>query len=522
MLAQVITDDTADRFLGYFSHPWKHIYAKAAPGKVEWFTAKYFLHPRLLWTRYTDPNWIIGLRFGSETRYAMLDIDAGSQYHPNHNPGRLKELLGALETIGLCRWVAVRSSDSGGIHVYYPLPKAVPTFGLACAIAERLTEAGHKIADGQLEVFPNVKTYNRHKPTDYNGHRLPLQAGGLLLDENFEPHSDSLKTFLDWADSTATNQDLKLLKRAIRSAKIANRVKSQDSRVAQLWKADLESQMDSGFTSSGQTNHLCQVVTVYAIVFLGLSDERAIEWARDKIKAMPGYADHCGHQHNIEQRVRDWVKSTEANDYYRAYCQHPDRTHNFKQTFKVIAGTANKVTQRADAARDRIAQAVSALVKQGQLPTTTKDRIAAIQRVILERYQVKVSLATLYRYKAEWHPKLITGLEKYEELETLEPAPLQEITGFATNEGGVTLDSSPPPQRARELYPLTLVPLPHSRVGDVEATQTYLTQQQEFDREFAKHRQTPEYQAAKAAALAKIRETLRHTTRKRGYTTCVT
>jgi hypothetical protein len=40
----------------------------------------------------------------------------------------------ALETIGICRTILIRSSWSEGLHLYIPLSSTVPTFGLAKAI----------------------------------------------------------------------------------------------------------------------------------------------------------------------------------------------------------------------------------------------------------------------------------------------------------------------------------------------------------------------------------------------------
>jgi hypothetical protein len=72
---------------------------------------------------------ILGLRFGSETRYALIDIDHGSSYHPENNLENFQAVLGAAEKIGLCRNMFVRSSDSEGLHIYFFLPEPVPSFG---------------------------------------------------------------------------------------------------------------------------------------------------------------------------------------------------------------------------------------------------------------------------------------------------------------------------------------------------------------------------------------------------------
>jgi hypothetical protein len=75
----------------------------------------------------------------------------------------------------------IRSSHSGGLHLYLPLPELVKTFDLAVALHHCLSAQGFAIASGTLEIFPNPKPYGVEKIIHYNGHRLPLQpASGLL------------------------------------------------------------------------------------------------------------------------------------------------------------------------------------------------------------------------------------------------------------------------------------------------------------------------------------------------------
>ena len=36
-------------------------------------------------------------------------------------------------------------------------------------------------------------------------------------------------------------------------------------------------------------------------------------------KSLPGYKDYCGHQHDLEKRVKEWVRSIEAEPAYYPY-----------------------------------------------------------------------------------------------------------------------------------------------------------------------------------------------------------
>ncbi|MFK8186368.1 MAG: hypothetical protein AB8B99_23580, partial [Phormidesmis sp.] len=122
---------------------------------------------------------ILGKRFGKLTNYLMIDVDRGSPFHPRSQG--IDPILEAMESLGLCRYLLIRSSESGGLHIYFPLAEPVSAYGLACAAHSALTAAEVRIAGGVCELFPNKKAFN----AEHNGHRLPLQAGSFILDEDF-------------------------------------------------------------------------------------------------------------------------------------------------------------------------------------------------------------------------------------------------------------------------------------------------------------------------------------------------
>ena len=152
---------------------------------------------------------LLGKRFGKLTNYLMLDIDINSVFHPN-NSG-FQSVLEVLERLGLCRYLIVRSSTSGGIHLYFPLPEPVNSWQLASTVHSALTASGISITGGQCELFPNKKSFN----AEFNGHRLPLQDGSFLLDKDFCPISNGKADFLDRWKTAATHQDEQTLQRAL-------------------------------------------------------------------------------------------------------------------------------------------------------------------------------------------------------------------------------------------------------------------------------------------------------------------
>ena len=152
---------------------------------------------------------IIGKRFGKLTNYLMIDIDINSPYHPR-NQG-LAVILAAMEELGLCRYLIVRSSASGGLHIYFPLAQPVKAWALACAAHSALAAHGVSIVGGQCELFPNKKAFN----AEHNGHRLPLHNGSFLLDEDFCPVRNHKADFVLRWQAAAALQDEQRLQQAI-------------------------------------------------------------------------------------------------------------------------------------------------------------------------------------------------------------------------------------------------------------------------------------------------------------------
>ncbi len=178
--------------LTYFNHLWRFIEAENTEDlrieKPKWVTEKRFpLEIPTLLRRFLDLNLLVGIRFNtnkeSRVRYLMIDIDRQSKNHPLNNEENFRRLLHALEDAGLPGYVLVQSSHSRGLHLYFPLSKAIPTFAASCFLKKTVENAGFKIEDGQLEIFPNCKYFNQKKIINYKAHRLPLQpeSGSLLL-----------------------------------------------------------------------------------------------------------------------------------------------------------------------------------------------------------------------------------------------------------------------------------------------------------------------------------------------------
>ncbi|MEA5511964.1 hypothetical protein VB715_19510 [Crocosphaera sp. UHCC 0190] len=330
-----------ERFLHWFNHPFESIYKK---GDNPWLTSKFPLsNPReifKLWrcgsTRGArSPKQVIGLRFGSETNYGLIDVDRESPYSSEEGIKRIKH---ALEEIGINNTILVQSSWSEGYHLYYFLPEKVKSFQLATAVSIALIEAGLKIKDGILEIFPNQKSWQKDRFTSYKGHRLPLQpdSGSFILDQDFAPYSEDLGHFLNLADDCAESVDLEILEEALETAKerfkqlnkvvpLKRRTRGGLSEVAAAWQSNLEKIISTGWTGCSQTNDLLKELVTYGIVFKGLSGQELEDYVLTTAIAAPGYSQFCRHQRDIKKRVHDRCYYTERNGYYTPYCGWPER-----------------------------------------------------------------------------------------------------------------------------------------------------------------------------------------------------
>jgi hypothetical protein len=368
------------------------------PRRTQWKTiTDYPLRPRVLWAKWQDPDQLIGVRFNSQTRYGLLDIDAESPYC---NPESLAEIRAALETIGIVRTLLIRSSHSGGLHLYIPLPEPIKTFDLAVALHECLTAQGFQFTNGQLEQFPNVKTYGNERIIHYNGHRLPLQphTNSCLLDNDLNPTSDRLTDFLHQWQQAASQQDLNELRHALKIGRDNHRKRNKKQRQAsprsEAWRQDLETEINDGWSSPGQTNHLLKTIACHGHVFLHLQDDTLIQHTLETAQHLPGYQQHCRHQHHIAPRISAWCKAVQ--NYY-----WPQGTEPKRDTTTDLPPTPSINHQRAQDAKERIQAAYQHLEHSHQLP----ERITARARALMA--QARTSKETLYKPEnlPLWHPE---------------------------------------------------------------------------------------------------------------------
>lgn len=163
--------DVRQTFLSYFPYRHRTIF-KNIDGKG-WFTInnKTALSDELIIEAVSGQKKCFrGLRWGQQTRFAVLDIDSNSIYH---NPLALAKIKQALTTIGITNTPCYQSSISTGWHLYIPLADWEQSDEVTNSLKGFLRLKDFQVTSGTLEVFPSGA-----------GLRLPLQFGFAWLDSS--------------------------------------------------------------------------------------------------------------------------------------------------------------------------------------------------------------------------------------------------------------------------------------------------------------------------------------------------
>jgi len=403
-------------FLALFPHRFDYIWAEhpASNASAEWKSEN--RHP--LSDRLIDQGaYLYGVRFGKSTNYSLIDIDRQSQYHPARDPQAIKRLIDALEPLGLVAAVICTSSYSGGLHLYFPFEQPQKTWQVAIALQTLLENEGFQIALGQLELFPNAKAYVKDQPSLYAAHRLPLQVGSYLLNDDLQPIYSTRDTFVErWQFAQQRN--------AINAEQIdwvikaARRQQYRLSGKADKYLNDLNAEIEIGWTDFGQTNYLLGRIAMRSYVFghvlyaaQPLEGKALVTDIIRVATSLPGYEQWCRHQNEIEKRAEEWAQSVEASHYF--HYKHRRKLH--KANSDIAEPTWNQQQQKE--ARDRIKAAIADLLENEALPPTATARFQK-----LTAYGIGGS--SLYRHRDLWHPVHLQPVENSVETPPNPPASL--------------------------------------------------------------------------------------------------
>ncbi|WP_204137592.1 hypothetical protein [Halomicronema sp. CCY15110] len=334
-----------------------------------------------------------------------MDIDAGSAYHPSRAPLAIGRLIEALEPLGLVSAITCTSSDSRGLHLYFPFETPQNSWQLSAAVTVLLENQGFKCQPGQLEVFPNRKLYVADStPNLFNAHRLPLQSGSYLLNGELEPTLSTQETFVQqWRCCQQRNEVQAATVQQV--LKQSRRKQHRLSRRADQFLNDLNAEIEPGWTGKGQTNYLLGRITMRAYVFhhvihggLPLSGDTLISEIVTVAQSLPGYREWCGHQHEIHHRAAEWARCVENSHYFPYGAQH-GKYKAQKETTKQNEVEMTWNEQRSLTAQDKIRAAMQDLLNTHELPATATARFHKL-------LNYGIGGSTLYKYKDLWHPDL--------------------------------------------------------------------------------------------------------------------
>jgi hypothetical protein len=388
-----------EEFLSLFPHRFDYIWSNHGI-QPQWRTeSRHPLHNSLI----DQAANLYGVRFGKDTRYAMIDIDSGSPYHPRTDPLAIDRMVAALEPLGIIAACKVSSSYSKGLHLYFPLAGDFPSWKIATAIDALLTAAGFQICKGWLEIFPNART----SPDQlYAAHRLPMQAGSYVLNEDYEPIGHTHDRFVStwrWAEQRNTvtertlNHVLKFYKR--RNYTITAR--------GAKFLQDLDAEIERGWTGHGQTNVILGRIAMRGRCFGHILEGTDALTLRQLIKyivrtaiALPGYTDWCKHQGELEKKAEHWARSAMAK-YWPYGIGKDDSAAGENGTEDLRSSNPWNQLQR-ELARDRIRYAVYDMLDQGTLPDGVLERVNAIA-------SYGVGGHTLYQHTDLWHPNQVSN-----------------------------------------------------------------------------------------------------------------
>ncbi len=401
-LSSLKTSVTDSRdYLDLFPYRFNFIEAEfpAPDARPKWTTEnRYPLHDRLI----IQGSKLYGVSFGSKTKYLMIDLDRRSQYHPQNDSQAIPRLLSALEDLGLTRFVAIQSSYSGGVHLYFPFEEERSSFWLASAVYGLLCATGLPPHDGQLEIFPNPKAYD----AGFKPHRLPLQQGSYLLNDDFEAIYGDRQDFVKrWklavqGNEIASEEKLKMVAQEHDRTHHPRHLKGKKAK----FYADLQAEILPGWSGPGQTNQILGRIAIREYVFGGLTGKALATSIAQVAISLPGFEEWCSHSERAEilKRAKEWARSVERSPRYYPATKSRPKTIEVEPANKP---EKKKITNevRAQEAQEKIKKAVADLAAEGKLPKETVQR----SRLLVKK--IKSSLQTLYKYKNLWHPEYLSA-----------------------------------------------------------------------------------------------------------------
>jgi len=234
--------------------------------------------------------------------WAAIDIDEGSRYHfASDNGEGIEPIKDALSEIGLQNCMEFQSSNSGGIHLWYPLATLKRVWDLARELDACFLRKGLEIRNGVLELRPNTKQYN----SDYLMIRGPLTGEGNRYWEPehgaFGLHEELQLFHKLWMEKQNDNKFKPLRERNHQTI-----ITSPNRRrpVKSYYNLEyIQKRLLTGFTGRGQTQELKLYSPMVARLIEGIDNFIDLkERTHELLENLPGFNHYCGHKQEIKKR----------------------------------------------------------------------------------------------------------------------------------------------------------------------------------------------------------------------------
>ena len=171
-----ITPEQIQNYVELFIDERRHFYVREREGKAFFHKARRLRDEDIM--RHLRGEQWIGVVRAPKTRILGVDLDAkgGSLDAREAMVKRYQRIAGTLPPS-----LVVRSSESGGLHLYWFLDEEVDTAGLVDAVGEFFRGLGLEVRAGAVEI----------RPTTGQCLRLPFGRGSVLLRPVLlEPYAD--------------------------------------------------------------------------------------------------------------------------------------------------------------------------------------------------------------------------------------------------------------------------------------------------------------------------------------------
>ena len=268
---------------------------------------------------------LIGRRPSSKNNYIVIDVDApiqdkrqGSRYHPSNSLEEWSRLIMLVKDRIGENIITVRSSESGGYHIYIFFDQWINSDRIAHRVKNILAQEGIYLAKGQIEIFPNIRESD---DSQFNGIRLPcLTQDSYVIDPFTLERVGYRQTFVEMAKER-NNVNLFLNREApqkpilrdkskiVIALPVTDDVKDEEEFIKK--KKDRPFNLASKFhwTSENRTNGVSGAHVAYAIERLGLTDPDEIEKVVWERLYEYGYEENASKEEKQDRgHVRRWIK----------------------------------------------------------------------------------------------------------------------------------------------------------------------------------------------------------------------